>query len=114
MNRSQLVFVIIVNALFTLLVASSAFLIYNLRRPDTEVPINLEVATPSPGVDQVSPTPTLATSISPSTASLEGEEGSGEVIVPRTYTIREGDTLGDIATAFWCGPKFPGCLKWHY
>lgn len=101
MNRSQIVFVIIVNALFILLVGSIAYLLYELRRPDAEVPIILEVVTPSSPPSQLSATPTPAESIDQPAALPEGGESpEAEVFVPHSYIIREGDTLGGIAELF--------------
>ena len=94
MNRSQLVFVIIVNALFTLLIASTAYLLYALRRPG-EAPIVLEVITPAPAAGSAA-----AGDLTP-TATPAGEETAVDAIITtRTYTIREGDTLGAIADLF--------------
>lgn len=96
MNRSQLVFVIIVNALFTLLIASTAYLLYALRRPGTEAPIVLEVVTP-PAAGQAA----ASVADTPTPLPPVGEEAVGAAtIATRTYTIREGDTLGAIADLF--------------
>ncbi len=97
MNRSQLVFVIIVNALFTLLIASIAYLIYELRRPAPEAPIVLEVATPAPTV--TGPGAPATDDLTP-VAPPEGTAVGSDRVATRTYTIREGDTLGAIADLF--------------
>ncbi len=93
MNRSQLVFVIIVNALFTLLIASIAYLLYELRRPAIQVPVVLAVATPASTVEQDVVEVPIA-DLTPATVPAEAS------IADRTYTIREGDTLGAIAALF--------------
>ncbi len=97
MNRSQLVFVIIVNALFTLLIASTAHLLYALRRPG-EVPIVLEVVTPAPAAGQAAAS--AAGDLAPAVTPVGEETAGAAVITTRTYTIREGDTLGAIADLF--------------
>ncbi len=99
MNRSQLVFVIVVNALFTLLAGSVAYLIYDLRRPEPEAPFVLEVESSTLGSEVVAPS-TPAPNVTP-IAPLENTEATAaEVITSRIYTIREGDTLGAIAELF--------------
>lgn len=91
MNRSQLVFVIIVNALFTLLIASAGYLIYELRRPHPAGPV--VVAFPTP------PSPTPTSDVLPTPSDPDPVEAPSDRPL-RTYTIREGDTLGAIADLF--------------
>ncbi len=100
MNRSQLVFVIIVNALFTLLIASTAYLLYALRRPGTEAPIVLEVVTPPAAGQAAAGVADDSTPLPPVGEEAGGEAVGAATITTRTYTIREGDTLGAIADLF--------------
>ena len=99
MNRSQLVFVIIVNALFTLLAASVAYLIYDLRRPEPEAPFVLEVASTIVGSKIGTPSVQVP-AVTPTVALENADATAAEVINSRIYTIREGDTLGAIAELF--------------
>ncbi len=99
MNRSQLVFVIIVNALFTLLAASVAYLIYDLRRPEPEAPFVLEVASTIVGSEIGTPSVQVP-AVTPTVALENADATAAEVINSRIYTIREGDTLGAIAELF--------------
>lgn len=99
MNRSQFVFVILVNALFTLLISSAALLIYDARRTEPAF-----VGTPpssSPPEIALPTVPAVLPGGGGGAADAGQPSAAGEVdTVTRTYTVREGDSLGGIAQLF--------------
>lgn len=96
MNRSQLVFVILINALFTLLISSTALLIYVSRRPDPGL-----LVAPLPTASRAATETTRqATPPASVTATADGAPATGAEAPARTYTVREGDSLGAIAQLF--------------
>ncbi len=100
MNRSQLVFVILINALFTLLISSTALLIYVSRRPDPGLlvaPLPTASLAATETTRQAMP-PASVTSSVPATA--DGAPATDAEVPARTYTVREGDSLGAIAQLF--------------
>lgn len=94
MNRSQLVFVILINALFTLLISSTALLIYVSRRPDPGLLVAPRPTAPlaASGTSRQATPPASVTSVPAPATDAE--------VPARTYTVREGDSLGAIAQLF--------------
>ena len=98
MNRSQLVFVILINALFTLLISSTALLIYVSRRPDPGLLIApLPTAPPAASGTGRQATPPASVTAVPAPADAAATDAQAPA---RTYTVREGDSLGAIAQLF--------------
>lgn len=113
MNRRQLVFMIIINALFSLLIALVVVWVVEWRRPDPEELAAL--ATPAPSVDLGVAAPAQAntageagaieTAISVPTSeaaavvteAAPAEEASGQVT---EYIVQSGDTMLTIASQF--------------
>ena len=102
MNRSQLVFVILINALFTLLISSTALLIYLSRRPDPGLMVaSLPTAPPAATGTSVQATPLASVTAVPATVDdTAAASATGAAMPARTYTVREGDSLGAIAQLF--------------
>lgn len=110
MNRRQLAFVIVINALISVAVALSVAWIIEARRPDPEelairytppsgvaagpAPVNEAPATPSPEppVDEPDPTATSAP-----VASVDDQSAGAEEEI---YIVQAGDSLGAIAGRF--------------
>jgi LysM repeat protein len=105
MNRRQLAFVILLNALISLVVALAVVWVVELRRPDPEVlaaiytPVAAPVAatfTPTPAVAAVAEAPPPADSTqatpAPQTQATTGEE--------TIYVIQVGDSLSSVADRF--------------
>ena len=101
MNRSQFVFVLLVNVLVTVLLVSVGFLLYEHRsigRQIAAVPEEPQVAMPA------EPTPTAVPAIEAEEAVVQasgfGSQAGGVATAPRTYTVQAGDSLGAIAETF--------------
>lgn len=101
MNRSQFVFVLLVNVLVTVLLVSVGFLLYEHRsigRQIATVPEESQVAMPAEPVPTAMPT--VAAAEAAVQASGFGSQGGGVARAPRTYTVQAGDSLGAIAETF--------------
>ena len=101
MNRSQLVFVILINALFTLLISSTALLIYVSRRPDPGLLVAPLPTAPlaASGTGRQATPPASVTAV-PAPADDAATAPAAAEAPARTYTVREGDSLGAIAQLF--------------
>jgi LysM repeat protein len=111
MNRRQLAFIIVINALISLAVALSVAWIIDARRPDPEelairytppaagvvagpAPVDEAPATPPPDTQGAEPDPTAT---SPPPAPVEDQSAGGEEEI---YIVQAGDSLGAIAGRF--------------
>lgn len=101
MNRSQFVFVLLVNVLVTVLLVSVGFLLYEHRsigRPIAAGPEEPQVAMPAES------TPTAVPTVEAEEAVVQtsgfGSQAGGGARAPRTYTVQAGDSLGAIAATF--------------
>ncbi len=103
MNRRQLAFVVIINAVVSLVIALSVIWVFEMRRPDPEalaaiytpLPQPVLAGTPTSGADSAAPTP------SPTIASVA--QTAGAVQTPageEIYTVQGGDSLLAIATRY--------------
>ncbi len=100
MNRSQFVFVLLVNVLVTVVLVSVGFLLYEHRsigRQIAAVPEEPQVAMPAEPAPTAVPTVAAAAAVQASGFGLQ--EGGG-ARAPRTYTVQAGDSLGAIAETF--------------
>ena len=100
MNRSQFVFVLLVNVLVTVVLVSVGFLLYEHRsigRQIAAVPEEPQVAMPAEPAPTAVPTAAAAAAVQASGFGLQ--EGGG-ARAPRTYTVQAGDSLGAIAETF--------------
>lgn len=101
MNRSQFVFILLVNVLVTVLLVSVGFLVYEHRsigRQIATVPEEPQVAIPA----EPAPTavPTIEDEETVAQTSGFGSQAGGAAAAPRTYTVQAGDSLGAIAETF--------------
>ena len=104
MNRSQFVFVLLVNVVVTVLLVSVGFLLYEHRsigRQIAAVPEELRVAMPAEPAPTAAPTVTAEEGAVQATG-FDSQEG-GIATAPRTYTVQAGDSLGAIAETFGVG-----------
>lgn len=98
MNRSQFVFVMVVNALLTLVLTSTALLVYDWRRPAPEFSLP---PLPSPVTSQnESPVEAAAAADAPASPTSAAVDVNAAAGGGRTYTVREGDSLSAIAQLF--------------
>ena len=100
MNRSQFVFVLLVNVLVTVVLVSVGFLLYEHRsigRQIAVVPEEPQVAMPAEPAPTAVPTVEAAAAVQ---ASGFGSQEGGGARAPRTYTVQAGDSLGAIAETF--------------
>lgn len=105
MNRRQLIFVIVINAFVSLLIALLAIWIVDRRRPDPEelaaiyTPVpqtNLAITAPdnTGGSEDATPTAVvIATAIATATTAFSSDDGE-------EYVVQSGDTLLTIASQF--------------
>lgn len=110
MNRRQLAFVIVINALISAAIALSVAWIIEARRPDPEElairytpPAAGVVAGPAP-VDEVVATPLPEAQVEESeptaTSAPAAVENQGEADEEEVYIVQAGDSLGAIAGRF--------------
>ncbi len=103
MNRSQFVFVLVVNALVTVLITSSMLMVYEWRRPQLSPggwlgTDNTLVVTPgTPAATRVAVDAPATTSGAPTAVPDSLDTGNP---TDRTYTVRAGDSLSAIAALF--------------
>ncbi len=105
MNRSQFVFVIVLNALISVLITSTILILYEWRRPQPDpgwwlAPENRPLTAPA----TVRPVVTTPAAVASAPEPGEVVTGPGttdpEDLGERTYTVREGDSLSAIAALF--------------
>ena len=102
MNRRQLAFVVILNALISLAIAVAVVWVVELRRPDPEAlaaattPVDLPPVaatfTPTAQLPAVAADPATPAASVPTTAPQTGED--------TVYTVQTGDSLSGIADRF--------------
>ncbi len=108
MNRRQLAFIILVNALISLVIALFVAWVIEMRRPDPEElavrytpgPGAILAATAVPGGVAVLPTPAASAPQTLPTALSDVSVSSGEPGAQQIYVVEAGDSLGSIASRF--------------
>jgi LysM repeat protein len=99
MNRSQFVFVLLVNVLVTVLLVSVGFLLYEHRSIGRQIaagPEEPQAAVPAEPAPTAVPT-VAAPEVAVQASGFGAQEGARG---PRTYTVQAGDSLGAIAETF--------------
>jgi len=108
MNRRQLAFLILINAVISLTIALLVAWVIEMRRPDPEelaalyTPGPEAILAPTTASGSIATLPTVAES-APQTlapASPAQSEGAGEPGAQQVYVVEAGDSLGGIATRF--------------
>lgn len=106
MNRGQLAFVVLVNAMVSLAVALAVAWVFEARRPDPEELAAINTPRPEAvlAVPATQPTPTLDTaSLTPAAAAVATETPTPDVAVEvpeEIYVVQPGDTMLVIATRY--------------
>lgn len=108
MNRRQLAFIVLVNALISLTIALFVAWVIEMRRPDPEElavrytpgPGVILAATAAPGGVATLPTPAASAPQILPTASSGESVNAGEPGAQQIYVVEAGDSLGSIATRF--------------
>src|SRR5690606_27409671 len=105
MNRGQLAFLVLVNAMVSLVIALAVVWVFEARRPDAEelaaintprpepvlaAPVVQATATPDPAA--TTPAPVVATATSTPETTVETAE--------QVYVVQPGDTMSVIATRY--------------
>lgn len=102
MNRSQFVFVLLVNVLVTVLLVSVGFLLYEHRSIGRQIAAAPEE--PQVAAMPAEPAPTAVPTVEAEEAVVQasgfGLQEGGVATSPRTYTVQAGDSLGAIAETF--------------
>ena len=105
MNRSQFVFVLLINVLVTVSLVSIGFLLYDHRLNGRQI---AALAEEPPLVMPAEPVPTAVPTVETGEAPVRsadfGDREGGSATASRTYTVQAGDSLGAIAETFGVGP----------
>lgn len=101
MNRSQFVFVLLVNVLVTVSLVSLGFLLYDHRLNRQQI---AALAEESPAAMPAAPVPTAVPTAKAEEALVLGAREGGSATASRTYTVQAGDSLGAIAETFGVSP----------
>ena len=105
MNRSQFVFLLLVNVLVTVSLVSVGFLLYEHRSIGRQIAAGPEAPPPAmPTAPAPTAVPTVEAGGAATQASGFGSQAGGVATAPRTYTVQAGDSLGAIAETFGIGP----------
>lgn len=105
MNRSQFVFLLLVNVLVTVSLVSVGFLLYEHRSIGRQIAAGPEAPPPAmPTAPAPTAVPTVEAGGAATQASGFGSQAGGVATAPRTYTVQAGDSLGAIAETFGVGP----------
>ena len=105
MNRSQFVFVLLVNVLVTVSLVSLGFLLYDHRLTRRQIAAVTEEPPPvMPAEPMPTAVPTVEAEEAPVQAGGFGAREDGSATASRTYTVQAGDSLGAIAETFGIGP----------
>ena len=105
MNRSQFLFLLLVNVLVTVSLVSVGFLLYEHRSIGRQIAAVPEVPPPAmPTAPAPTAVPTVEAGGAATRASGFGSQAGGVATAPRTYTVQAGDSLGAIAETFGIGP----------